>query len=129
MRLAGFYAERTGSDRTENAIREYVGFFAVGVAREEEKFLAAPADHRIGKAGGRTDAPRDFDQDLISNLVPEFVVDFLEVVDINEIKNKLAIAKFQGWIADKRTQHLLHVGPDRLGEKAAVADAGELVGE
>src|ERR1700690_363448 len=85
--LDSLYAKRIGSNGTEQATGENVGFFAVGVARQEEEFFATPADHRIGEPGRRADAARDLDQHLISNLMPELVVDFLEVVNIDEIEN------------------------------------------
>src|SRR5208282_1008232 len=67
-------------------------------------------------------------QDLISNLVPELVIDPLEVVDIDQIEDKIAIAKFDGWIV-KRTQRLAHIGLNGIGKVAPVANAGEHVGE
>ena len=107
-----------------------MGFPTVGVARQEEEFFAAPADHRIGKPGGRIDAMRDLDQDLISDLVPELVVDLLEVVDVDQIEDKITIANVGGyWIAGKRAQDLLHVGLDRVGEEPPVPSAGEQVGQ
>src|SRR5580700_1411066 len=71
----------------------------------------------------------------------ELVVDPLEIVDIEQVEHEIAVAKFltarfvirefttsrfRG-IGSERTEHLLHVGLNGMGEEAAVADAGEQV--
>src|SRR6202011_3993332 len=65
----------------------------------------------------------------ISNLVPELVIDLLKVVDVDQIEDKITIVKVGGWIADKRAQHLLHIGLNRIGEEPPVPNAGEQVGQ
>src|SRR5258708_3461712 len=113
--LGAFYAIDLGPYRIEDATRENMGIFAVRVTRQEKKLLAAPADYGIGKPGRRADTPRDLDQNLVSNLVPEQVVDSLEVVDVNHIEHEVSMARVRRLNARKRTQNLLHVGFDRIG--------------
>ena len=73
----------------------------------------------------------------------ELVVDPLEVVDIEQVENQIAVAKFLTagliicefaisrfcGISPERAQHLLHVGLNGMGEEAAVANAGEQVSQ
>src|ERR1035438_8587732 len=88
-RFGALYPIGLGPNRIENAIGENVGFFTVSVTRQQKKFLASPADHGIGKPGSGIDATRHLGQNLVSNLVPEKVVDPLEVVDVDHIENKI----------------------------------------
>src|SRR5579859_4586601 len=120
---------RAGANGIENAFGKDVGFAAVRVTREEEKLLAAPANDRVGKAGGGVDAARHLPQDLIADAVSELVVDSLKVVDIHEIKDEVTIAHVGGGMVGKGTQSLTHVSFDGAVEEAAVANAGEQVGQ
>src|SRR5208282_74875 len=127
--LDAFDAEGFGAERAKKATGENVSFFAVGVTGEQKKLFPAPADNGIGKARRGTDAPCHLDQNIIPYFVSKLVVHPLEVIDIDQIEDEIAVASLGGSVADKRTQDLLYIGDDGIGEEAAVANSGEQVGQ
>jgi hypothetical protein len=62
--------------------------------------------------------------------MPVEVVDFFEVVGIDQVENQVAIARVRAARArPEGTQHLVDVGLDRHLEEPPVARAGKWVGE
>ena len=95
-----------------------VGFlFAAG--NQHQELVAAPAEHVVRLADVPQQERGDLAQHAVPGLVPERVVDHLEVIDVDE---------------DDRERRLvaavpLHLAPDDLVEEAAVARAGQRVGD
>ena len=78
-----FDLERFAGNRGENAGGERGGFLALAKAGDDEKFFAAPADEDVGIANGGADASGEVDEHLITSIVAEAVIDFLEVVGVD----------------------------------------------
>ena len=81
--------KRRIGDGRENALGQQFGFSAVGVTRDDQELFPAPAHQHIGMADGRTDAAGHFNQHFISDIVPVAVVDFFEIVGVDQVKNEI----------------------------------------
>src|SRR5215469_1206561 len=57
----GTKCERFVANRQQDAFGKKFGFFAIGVARDDQKFLPSPPDQDIGVADRGTDAARHLD--------------------------------------------------------------------
>ncbi len=114
-------------DRGENALGQQFGFVAVGVAGDDEEFFPTPAQQHVGVANGRAEAAGHFDEHPVADVVTIAVVDFLEVVDVDQIENQIAGMGIV--VVDIGAQRLADVAFDGGGEVAAVAQAGQRIGE
>src|SRR5579859_51393 len=125
-----FYLERFAGDRGKNARGKSGGFFAFAETRDDEKFLAAPADENVGIANGGANAIGEFNEHLVARVVAEAVVDVLKVVGVDEIENDVAIATALGGIWRRvATNGLADVALNGGLEKSAIARGSERIGE
>ena len=91
-RSCAFDLERFAGDGGEDACGERGGFLAFAKTGDDEEFFAAPADQYIRIANGGADAGGQVDEHLVAGIVAEAIVDFFEVVGVDEIENDVAIA-------------------------------------
>src|SRR5438445_10944559 len=64
---------------------------SVSRTRGDQKFFSAPAHPNVGAAHHPQHAFRSARERGVSRVVSETVVDFLEVVNIGQIKNQIAV--------------------------------------
>src|SRR5579859_4055273 len=125
-----FDLERLARNRGENARGERGGFLALAKAGDDEKFFAAPANQDVGIANRGADAGGQFDEHLITGIVAEAVVDFFEVIGVDEVEDDVAIAAAARGIGRRvGADGLADVALDSGLEEAAVARFGQWIGE
>src|SRR5580704_15807467 len=76
----------------EDSCGESGRFFAFTKTGDHQKFFASPPDQHVGIANGGADAGGQVDEHLIAGIVAEAIVDFLEMVRVDQIENDVAIA-------------------------------------
>ena len=123
--------EGAAADGLHHAVGQFGGMVAGGVPRDDEELLATPAHQVVVVAEAVVQALRHLHQHRIAGGVAVFVVDLLEVVDVDHEEQQISLRRVAafgvgGVVA---LQALRHVGLDVGGEVAPVAQAGERVGE
>ena len=58
--------------------------FAGDVVQQQAELVAAEARDRVGRPDGLAESRRDARQQLVAGVVPERVVDLLEVIEVDE---------------------------------------------
>lgn len=129
-KVRAFEFERLAGNSGEDAGGESGGFLALAKTGDDEKLFAAPADEYIGIANGGADAGGEINEHLIASVVAEAIVDFFEMVGVDEIENNVAIAAAASGIGSGiGANGLADVAGDSGLEKTAVASGGERIGE
>ncbi len=73
------------ADLVENAISNQLGLpFGFQVGQQQDEFIAAETRQGIGGADRAVEAPGHIDQNLITDTVPEGIVDGLETIQVDE---------------------------------------------
>ena len=121
---------RLAGNGREDASGERGGFLAFAKTGDDKELLAAPADQDVGIANGGADTSGEVDEHLIAGVVAEAVVDFLEMVSVDQIEDDVAIAAAaRGIGCGVSANGLADVALDGGLEKSAVARGGERIGE
>jgi hypothetical protein len=97
-------------------------------APDHQELLAAPSRDRVGRAAHAAQHVRHLHEHAIAGIVPELIVDRLEVVDVDHHEHDVALARrprFVGHAMLARGRG--RVGLDRLQHVAPIAQAGERV--
>ena len=98
------------------------GLVGIRSVKEHGELVAAQARHEVVATDDLTDAGADLAQQRVPGLVPERVVDLLEVVQIDQQQGQAAGL---GAVVGQRGQ-----GPLELVQKAAtIAESGQFVGQ
>ncbi len=101
-------------ERELDALGDAGGALVVAAVEQDRELVAAEARRQVAGAQAGAQAAGEGDQQLVADLVPEAVVDALEVVEVEEQHDRAAVGA-----AERRL--------DLLGEQRAVGEAGERV--
>ena len=121
--------ERLAAHHLQEPLRQHLARPAVGPAADDQELLAAPAEHRVGVAGGLAQADRDLHQHLVPSGVAGAVVELLEVIDVEEVEDQVGIALAGGRRAEGVAHRLAQVRLEAHRQEPAVAQAGQRIGE
>ena len=91
----------------------------VGVRQEQRELVATDSERSVGMPDRGSDQRAELRQQLIANSVAARVIDALELVDVDEHERE------RGAVAPGAVDH----APDRLLERAVVAQAGQAVAQ
>src|SRR5207302_7672484 len=102
--------------------------FAVCRTRGDQKFFTAPAHQNVGAAHHPQQALGSTRERGVSRVMSETVVDLLEVVNIGQIKNQIAMV---GAMRRVRivTDGLISISLNGGLEEAPVADSSQRIGQ
>ena len=78
-------------EQVEDALGGVGGLLAADVLEQDRELVAAEARGGVDAAHGAVEPPRDRDQHLVADRVPERVVDLLEVVEVEEEHRERAV--------------------------------------
>ena len=122
--------ERGRLDLAAHALGQGPHLLGVVVAAHQQELVAAPADQHVGGAAGLLQHRAHAQQHLVARGVAAGVVDRLEVVEVDHHERQVEGARVVALLLrDVAPAHEVRVLRDVLEEEAAVAQAGQRVGE
>src|ERR1700733_9698540 len=104
--------KRLSPHRLQHAERQNVRLPPIGKARYDQELFSTPAQQNVGCSHDGTDPARNLDENAISGVMAKLIVHFLEVIDVDQVKDEVTRAAIG--LGTEFAQRRGNIGSDRF---------------